>query len=48
MENDFVMDFLLPLTMLGTYFTVGLFLVDRAFRVWAWVKGEKYESPWVW
>ena len=48
MDNDFVIDFMLPMLMLGGFFMASIAVVDCGMRVHAWWKGEKYESPWVW
>jgi hypothetical protein len=48
MENDFVMDCLLPLTMLLTPFVLGALAVDGYYRIKAKVTGTKCESPIVW
>lgn len=48
METDFVMDCLLPLTLLLGALFGPMALIDGAMRLWAKARGQKYESPFVW
>ena len=48
MENDIVIDCMLPLVLLGGFFFGGMLVIDGFYRLKAKVTGEKYESPIVW
>ena len=48
MENDIVIDFMLPLVLLGGFFVGGILAIDGFFRLKAKLTGERYESPIVW
>ena len=44
MQQDIVVDFLLPLYVIGGGMFVFMALADVAYRAWAWLRGEKPET----
>lgn len=41
--NDVVLDFLLPVIVMGGGLLAFMAVADGASRLWAWARGEKHE-----
>jgi len=44
MQQDIVVDFLLPLYVIGGGLLAFMAVADVAYRAWAWLRGEKPET----